>query len=268
MDYILYLFIFAIGITFGSFYTLAIYRIPKTQDILHTHSYCPKCEHKLGFFDLIPLFSYIFLGGKCRYCKDKIRPRYFVIELLSGLFFMLLAFLMNFTVSTLSLSKLVEFGLMVLYFSYIVIMAGIDKEYRQIQDSVIYYGIVIGILYMIYLYVIDPTSIYRYGIYVILYAVTLIASNITLKKYASNKYAFGIIFTLITMAIFTQKYVTILTIVAVLLAIFIYLLIKKIQNLKNPTKENYFPKMQIGYMLGITNISFLLYILAHNQFMV
>ena len=96
MDYILYIFIFAIGITFGSFYTLAVYRIPKTQDILHTHSYCPKCGHKLGFFDLIPLFSYIFLGAKCRYCGDKIRPRYFIIELLSGLFFMLLSFLMNF----------------------------------------------------------------------------------------------------------------------------------------------------------------------------
>ena len=67
MDYILYLIIFAMGITFGSFYTLAIYRIPKTEDILHTHSYCPNCQHKLGFWDLIPLFSYAFLGGKCRY---------------------------------------------------------------------------------------------------------------------------------------------------------------------------------------------------------
>jgi len=72
-----YIILFAMGITFGSFYTLALYRIPKRQDITHTHSYCPNCNHKLGFLDLIPVFSYIFLGAKCRYCKQKIRPNSF-----------------------------------------------------------------------------------------------------------------------------------------------------------------------------------------------
>ncbi len=267
MDYILYIFIFAIGITFGSFYTLAVYRIPKTQDILHTHSYCPKCGHKLGFFDLIPLFSYIFLGAKCRYCGDKIRPRYFIIELLSGLFFMLLSFLMNFTVSTLTLSKIIEYGFMILYFSFVVIMAGIDKEYRQIQDSVSYYGIIIAILYMVYLYILDSTNIYRYGIYVILYAITLIMSNITFRKYAKNKYIYGIIFTILTMAVFTGKYVTALTGISVSLSIAIYLLIKKIQNRKKLPKQNYFQKVQLGFLLGISNIAFLIYLLAHNQYM-
>ena len=87
MNAIFYIAIFIIGTVFGSFYTLAVYRIPKRQDITHTHSYCPKCEHKLGFFDLIPVWSYIFLGGKCRYCKEKIRPRYFILEALSGILF-------------------------------------------------------------------------------------------------------------------------------------------------------------------------------------
>ena len=49
MDYILYLLIFCIGALFGSFFTLAVYRIPIGQDITHTRSYCPKCNHKLGF---------------------------------------------------------------------------------------------------------------------------------------------------------------------------------------------------------------------------
>ena len=71
MEIFFYIIIFMIGITFGSFYTLAVYRIPKGQDITHTHSYCPNCNHKLNIFDLIPIFSYIFLGGKCRYCKQK-----------------------------------------------------------------------------------------------------------------------------------------------------------------------------------------------------
>ena len=79
MDIIIYVIIFIIGIVFGSFYTLAVYRIPKGQDITHTRSYCPKCNHKLSFLDLIPVFSYIFLRGKCRYCKEKIKKKYFII---------------------------------------------------------------------------------------------------------------------------------------------------------------------------------------------
>ena len=79
------------GITFGSFYTLAVYRIPKGQDITHTHSYCPNCNHRLEFLDMIPIFSYIFLGGKCRYCKQKIKPRYLLFEVFSGLTFLLFA---------------------------------------------------------------------------------------------------------------------------------------------------------------------------------
>ena len=70
MSTILYIYIFLIGITFGSFFTLATYRIPKREDIIHTRSYCPKCKHKLSFWDMIPVFSYIFLKGKCRYCKN------------------------------------------------------------------------------------------------------------------------------------------------------------------------------------------------------
>ena len=79
------------GTVFGSFFTLAVHRIPKKEDITHERSYCPKCNHKLQFLDLIPVFSYLFLGGKCRYCKEKIRPRYLLLEIFSGLVFLLLA---------------------------------------------------------------------------------------------------------------------------------------------------------------------------------
>ena len=75
MSIIVYIYMFVIGALLGSFYTLAVYRIPLKQDILYTRSYCPNCNHKLGFWDLIPIFSYIFLGAKCRYCKKKIRPK-------------------------------------------------------------------------------------------------------------------------------------------------------------------------------------------------
>ena len=72
MNIIIYITIFVIGTLFGSFFTLATYRIPKKQDITHTHSYCPNCNSKLGFFELIPILSYIFLKGKCKHCGKKI----------------------------------------------------------------------------------------------------------------------------------------------------------------------------------------------------
>ena len=117
MNILFYAIIFAIGITFGSFYTLAVYRIPKGEDIIHTHSYCPKCNHKLNLFDLIPIFSYIFLGGKCRYCKCKIRPRYLILETISGLFFVIIAYLMKLSIYNLEIVRIIEYAFLVLYFT-------------------------------------------------------------------------------------------------------------------------------------------------------
>lgn len=79
---------FVIGTLFGSFFTLATYRIPRKQDIMVKRSYCTSCKHDLGFFDLIPVLSYIFLGGKCRYCKEKISIRYALFEIFNGVFFL------------------------------------------------------------------------------------------------------------------------------------------------------------------------------------
>ena len=154
-----------IGITFGSFYTLAVYRIPKNIDIVKKHSYCPNCNHKLGILDLIPILSYIFLGGKCRYCKQKIRPRYLILEATSGFFFVVMAILMGLGIYNLDKFIIIEYVFFVLYFTFIVLMAGIDKEYRTINKPVLMYGVIISIMYIIYLYILVFSIIYRYIIY-------------------------------------------------------------------------------------------------------
>ena len=122
MNTFFYVLLFLIGTLFGSFYTLAVYRIPKRQDIIHTHSYCPNCNHKLGFLDLIPILSYLFLKAKCRYCGQKIRPRYFLLEVLSGMLFMLLAFLMQLDITTLSTPKIVQYSFMILYVTFLILI--------------------------------------------------------------------------------------------------------------------------------------------------
>ena len=98
IDIIIYIIIFCIGTVFGSFFTLAVYRIPLGKDITHERSFCPNCNHKLSFFDMIPILSYICLRGKCRYCKQKIRPRYLILEILSGIVFVLFLLVYNFSV--------------------------------------------------------------------------------------------------------------------------------------------------------------------------
>lgn len=80
---------FVIGTLFGSFFSLAIYRLPRHQDIIVKRSYCPTCKHNLNFWDLIPILSYIFSKGKCRYCKEKISIRYLLLELSNGIVFLL-----------------------------------------------------------------------------------------------------------------------------------------------------------------------------------
>ena len=268
MDIFFYIIIFLMGITFGSFYTLAVYRIPKGQDITHTHSYCPNCNHKLNILDLIPLFSYIFLGGKCRYCKQKIRPRYFILEAISGLFFVVMAYLMGLSIYNLQLNLIIEYAFFVLYFTFIILMAGIDKESRIINKSVLIYGVIISIMYMVYLYIIEKSSIYRYAIYLVMFLIILIADTISLRKHAKDKYTYSILMTVVIMAIFTGEYVTVSSIIATLIVVALYLIIKKIQNSKNKgTIEQYYKELRIVLYLAIFNIFYMILVLGYCKLM-
>ena len=268
MDIIFYIAIFIIGTVFGSFYTLAVYRIPKRQDITHTHSYCPKCEHKLGFLDLIPVWSYIFLGGKCRYCKEKIRPRYFILELMSGIIFLIVAIFMNFNIENLTIIKIFDYAFFALYFTFVVLMAGIDKEYRTINKPVLMYGVIISIMYIVYLYIIEKTSIYRYAIYLALFIILLLIDTINLKKYAKNSYIYSVLMVIVIMAIFTGEYVTINTILATLIFISAYLINKRLKNSKNrKTTEQFYPQLRLGLYLSIFNVISTIVVLSVCRFM-
>ena len=88
MEYIiLYMMIFLIGISIGSFLNVCIYRIPKKEDIVFERSHCMSCGNVLKWYELIPLFSFLVQGGKCRNCKTKLSVQYPLIELLNGLIY-------------------------------------------------------------------------------------------------------------------------------------------------------------------------------------
>ena len=88
MEYIiLYIMIFLVGISIGSFLNVCIYRIPKKEDIVFERSHCMSCGNVLKWYELIPLFSFLVQGGKCRNCKTKLSVQYPLIELLNGLIY-------------------------------------------------------------------------------------------------------------------------------------------------------------------------------------
>lgn len=83
-------FITITGMCVGSFLNVVIYRLPKGESILWGRSHCPVCGHTLAWYDLIPVFSFAFLRGKCRSCGARISWVYPAVELLTGLLFLLL----------------------------------------------------------------------------------------------------------------------------------------------------------------------------------
>ena len=82
-------FVFIFGLCIGSFLNCVIYRMEEGKS-LKGRSFCPHCKHNLSWLDLFPVFSWLFLGGKCRYCKKKISWQYPIVELATGILFVLI----------------------------------------------------------------------------------------------------------------------------------------------------------------------------------
>ena len=86
----IYVIIFLYGIVIGSFLNVLIYRLPLKENIATESSHCMSCGHRLQWYDLVPLVSYMILGGKCRYCKTKISPQYPIIEAANGVMYVII----------------------------------------------------------------------------------------------------------------------------------------------------------------------------------
>lgn len=89
MDFVVYVFAFLLGLTIGSFLNVVIFRIPKGEDLAKKRSHCMSCGYQLRWFDLIPLFSWIVLRGRCRKCHEKISVQYPIVEALNGILYVI-----------------------------------------------------------------------------------------------------------------------------------------------------------------------------------
>lgn len=253
LEAIFLIMIFIMGTYFGSFFTLATYRLPIREDITHKHSYCPSCNDKLGILELIPIFSYLFLGGKCRHCKKRIGIRYFLFEVLTGIFFVLFFISLRINIYTISISDLIYIGVAILYFSGLFILAGIEKEKNIIQKSVLVYNLIISILYMIYSYTLGKNNVYEYVIYLSIMLVLILVDLIIFKRKLKYNYYIQILILILTITIFSGLHIAIYTILVSTLSIGFKNILLNIRNNKiNVIKKQ--TKTPIGFFICVSNI--------------
>jgi len=134
--------LFAIlGLVVGSFLNVCIDRLPQNKSIAYPPSHCEACQHKLAVKDLIPVFSYLRLRGRCRYCQASIPQKLMWVELATAVIFALLYW--HYGLSA-------ELGVMAFYACLFIIIFVIDLEHSLILNKVVYPGMVAALLLALY----------------------------------------------------------------------------------------------------------------------
>ncbi len=149
MDPIFATSIFLLGLAFGSFLNVCIYRLPLGISVVTPRSACPKCKTPIALYDNMPVLSWLILRGRCRHCKDVISPRYLLIELLTGVLFLTCYWYFGWTLSTI---KYCAFSFLVLGLIFT------DAETKLLPDKLTLTGLALGIVFSLLVPVNDLVS--------------------------------------------------------------------------------------------------------------
>lgn len=133
---ILYIPIFLFGIVIGSFLNVCIYRIPKHEDIVKTRSHCMNCGYQLKWYDLVPVFSFLALRGKCRKCGTKLSIQYPLVETANGILCVLITWIHGMTITAL---------LYCLLISALIVISVIDFRTLEIPIGLNIFILILGI---------------------------------------------------------------------------------------------------------------------------
>ncbi|MFZ0807615.1 MAG: prepilin peptidase [Candidatus Sulfotelmatobacter sp.] len=147
--------IFLFGLAFGSFLNVCIHRLPLGLSVVKPRSACPKCKQAIAFYDNLPVLSWLILRGRCRQCKTRISPRYLLIELLTGILFLVCYWYFGLTLSTL---KYCVFAFLLLGLIFT------DAETKLLPDKMTLPGIGLGIVFSMLVPVNDLASQFLPGI--------------------------------------------------------------------------------------------------------
>jgi prepilin signal peptidase PulO-like enzyme (type II secretory pathway) len=168
-----YLFIFCFGLIVGSFLNSVIYRLSlpnfSWEKIIgpKERSYCPNCKHVLGWQDLIPIFSFLDLKGKCRYCKKRISWQYPLVETATGLLFLLISnfqFPISNGVIIFNLQNLLTTFYLLLSTCFLIIIFVYDLKHYIIPDEIVYLAIAIALIFNLQFLISKQFPIFYYSI--------------------------------------------------------------------------------------------------------
>jgi leader peptidase (prepilin peptidase)/N-methyltransferase len=132
------LIIVAFGASIGSFLNVVVYRLPAGLSLVHPPSRCPQCLHKLGKTENVPVLGWIWLRGRCRWCKIRISPRYPLVEAFTGLLFLLVFWQFQFSFLTVGYWA---------FLSWLVALTLIDFETMTLPNALTQSGLVLGLLF-------------------------------------------------------------------------------------------------------------------------
>ncbi|MBD5464315.1 MAG: prepilin peptidase [Lachnospiraceae bacterium] len=137
---IFYIWIFLFGIVIGSFLNVCILRIPSGESIAKSRSHCMNCGYQLKWYDLIPLFSYLFLGGRCRRCKEPISLQYPIVEGVNGFLYVLIFFVKGWNLDA---------AIYCLLVSALLTLSVIDFRTYEIPFGINVFIFVLGIVHLL-----------------------------------------------------------------------------------------------------------------------
>ena len=147
--------IFLLGLAFGSFLNVCIYRMPLELSVVTPRSACPRCKRPIAFYDNMPVVSWLLLRGRCRHCKTNISPRYLIVELLTGALFLGCYAYAGLTLTTL---KYCVFAFLLLGLIFT------DAETKLLPDKLTLPGLALGLLFSLLVPVYDVASQFLPGI--------------------------------------------------------------------------------------------------------
>jgi len=130
-------FMAVLGLVIGSFLNVCIWRVPRGESIAKGRSHCTSCGRTLTAPELVPVFSFIFLGGRCKSCKAKISPRYPLVELITGAAFFLAALIYGWSWMAL---------VMCAFFALLVVVAFIDMDTQTIPNGLVLAIALLGVI--------------------------------------------------------------------------------------------------------------------------
>lgn len=241
MNTLFYTMLFIVGVIVGSYLAIKAEEIPKRLDLRKTHYSNHKNEK------LISKLTYIFMGG---------------------LTSVVLANVLRVNTYEIDPAKLIIYVFAMIYLSTLMITAGVDRNYTKIDKKLLAFGIIMSILYMLYLCMVDLASVHLSIIYLGIYMILLLIDSFLLRKFAKDSYIVNNLILATIILVFTDLRALTYTLVMALVAIILYILLVKSQKSKNGNKKLKINEIPVGFFIAASNVMVLFMIRIFENYFI